>query len=204
MTRIAARARPDTSNYQVIRLLSDEGLRLLADEARRCMSAAAPYGSAVPAPDDRESSPECWYDTAKGGSLLADFITAPELSNTLHRLTGQRWVPRRSSGFVYTYYQTVGHNNGLHRDVEPCELSLVTCVDDQPGAGGDLLLYPRRVSERLSAIRATPDDGCVRLRLQPGETLVMFGREIAHRVTPVGPGRTRVTASICYRRAQGG
>ena len=135
--------------------------------------------------------------------MLADFITAPELSNTLHRLTGQRWVPRSSSGFVYTYYQTVGHNNGLHRDVEPCELSLVTCVDDQPGAGGDLLLYPRRVSERLSAIRATPDDGCVRLRLQPGETLVMFGREIAHRVTPVGPGRTRVTASICYTRAQG-
>lgn len=135
-----------------------------------------------------------------GRRLLADFVTAPELLDTLYKLTGQRWAPRNSAGFSYTFLRTAGHNNGLHRDVEACELSLVTCLDHQPGDGGDLLLYPERVAEPLSAIRATPEQGCVRLRLQPGETLVMFGKEIPHRVTSIGAGRTRITVATCYKR----
>lgn len=182
--------------------MSDEGLRRLADEAQTCMSAAFPWGRAVPASDDRESYSECWMDGANGGPLLREFIAAPELLDTLHRLTGQRWAPWLPSSGVYgyRYYRTVGHNMGLHRDDPDSELSLITCVDDQPGEGGDLLLYPLRVSEPLSAIRATPDQGCVRLRLQPGETLVMFGKEIAHRLTTIGPGRTRITVATCYKR----
>jgi hypothetical protein len=191
---------PVASNYLVMRLLSTEGLRLLADEARECMRTARPYGSALPATDEEQSLAESWYDTAKAGPLLAEFVCAPELLDALHCQTGQRWVPRRNAGFVYGYYRTPGHNMGLHRDHATCELSLVTCIDDQPGEGGDLLLYPQRVGEPLSAVRATPDVGCVRLRLQPGETLVMFGKEIPHRVTSIGPGRTRITAAICYWR----
>jgi hypothetical protein len=155
----------------------------------------------MPAPDDHESRPESWSDVDLGGPVLTEFISAPELLDTLYRLTGERWAPLNRASYGYSYYRTAGQNKGLHRDNADCELTLVTCVDDQPGEGGDLLLYPLRVCEPLSAIRATPDDGCVRLRLQPGETLLMFGHEIPHRVTPIGAGRTRITATIGYRRA---
>jgi hypothetical protein len=60
-------------------------------------------------------------------------------------------------------------------------------------------LFPGRTKEPLSAIRATPDEGAVWMRLRPGESLVFFGRAIPHAVTPVGPGRTRITAPACYR-----
>jgi hypothetical protein len=192
------------TNYALIRLLSEEGLRLLANEARSGLCAARPWGKAVPATDDQENVAESWMEGANAGPLLLKFIAAPEMLDSLYRLTGQRWRPRRRTAWAYAYHRARGHNLGLHRDHPSCELAVITCIDDQPGEGGDLLLYPQRVTEPLSAIRATPDQGCVRLRLRPGDTAVMFGNEIPHRVTPMlGEGRTRITAAVCYERIEG-
>jgi hypothetical protein len=52
---------------------------------------------------------------------------------------------------------------------------------------------------QTAQIHLGSDRGAVRLRLQPGETLVMYGTVVPHCVTPVGPGRTRITAPACYR-----
>ncbi len=90
---------------------------------------------------------------------------------------------------------------GLHRDVPECELSVITCVVDTPGEGGALVLFPGRTAEALAAVRATPAEGAVTLRLAPGESLLLFGHAVPHAVTPVAPGRTRITASLCYRPA---
>lgn len=191
-------------HYAVMRLLSEPDLRRLADEARACMRQAGVYRKSELAPDDPDGQGDCWLETAECGPLLEAFIRSPTLADILQRLTGQRWAPRTpmrsSSRYSYTYYREAGQYLGLHRDVVACELSLLTCVDDQPGAGGDLLLYPGRIAERLSDIRATPDVGCLRLRLQPGESLVVFGKEIAHRLTPIGAGRTRIISALCYQR----
>jgi hypothetical protein len=83
--------------------------------------------------------------------------------------------------------------------VPDCELSVITCLHDTPGPGGDLLLFPGRVDEPLAAIRATPDRGVVTLRLRPGESLVFFDRAVPHAVTLVGAGRARITVPACCR-----
>lgn len=90
----------------------------------------------------------------------------------------------------------------LHRDVADCELTIITCIVDTPGAGGDLVLFPGRTAEPLETVRATPEHGAVTLRLAPGESLFFFGSAVPHGVTPVAPGRTRITASLCYQRAE--
>jgi hypothetical protein len=113
-------------------------------------------------------------------------------------LTGRRWEHRGGAG-RYSYYRQPYHFQALHRDVLDCELSVITCLRDDPGPGGDLLLFPGRVDEPLAQVRATPGAGMVTLRLRPGESLVFFGRAVPHAVTPVGPGRARITVPACYR-----
>ena len=51
------------------------------------------------------------------------------------------------------------------------------------------MLYPGRSAEPLSAIRAAPEAGCVRLRLLPGESVVAFANEIPHCLTQFTLGR---------------
>ena len=190
--------------YSVVRVLSEAELGRLAGEARACMSKATLYRSLAPTPDGQGGGLEGWLDTAEGGPLLDAFIRSPRLAAAMLRLTGQHWAPRepqnKSRRFRFSYYRAPGHYAGLHRDQAACQLSLIACVDDQPGEGGELLLYPGRNAEPLSAIRAAPEAGCVRLRLQPGESVVAFATEIPHCVTPVGAGRTRITAAHCYLR----
>ncbi len=190
--------------YSVVRVLSDTELGRLADEARACMATATGYRSTAPTPDGQGGGLEGWLDIAEGGPLLDAFIRSPKLAQFMLGLTGQHWSPRepqnQSRRFRFSYYRAPGHYAGLHRDEAACQLSLIACVDDQPGEGGDLLLYPGRNAEHFSAIRATPEAGCVRLRLQPGEAVVAFANEIPHCVTPVGAGRTRIIAAHCYLR----
>lgn len=62
-----------------------------------------------------------------------------------------------------------------------------------------LRLYPGRNAERITAIRASPDDGVLPLHLRPGQTLVLLGGWVAHSVASVAPGQARVVSALCYR-----
>lgn len=184
--------------YVMTRLLGPEGLAALAAEAFERARFAGTSVVDTLSPDGEGPGIHC-LETAEGGPVLAAFRAGDATLRALERLTGCRWQPLREEGSGhYTYYRQPFHFNGLHRDVGACEISVVTCIHDEPGAGGDLILFPGRAHESLTAIRADPEGGVV-MRLEPGESLVIFGRLVPHCVTPVGPGRTRIVTAFCYR-----
>jgi hypothetical protein len=106
----------------------------------------------------------------------------------------------------YLYYTRPGDRFTVHRDDGPDhDLVLITCVADKPdlsGDGGMFCLYPYRLAEKIRTIQATPDKGAVKFRLRPGQSLVLFGRWVAHAVLPIGRNQKRIVSVVCYKFAQ--
>ncbi len=119
----------------------------------------------------------------------------------IREVTGLPVVPTGPRG-GYLYYTRRGDGIGIHRDGEGCDLVLITCLVDESsrsGAGGVSCLYPTRLLESTEAIRAKPRQGAVRLRLLPGQTMLLWGGFVAHAVSPVSSGQRRIVSSLCYR-----
>lgn len=138
--------------------------------------------------------------TSPGSDVQDSFYLAPGTRAFLEDLVG---LPVRPSGSrsTYSFYARPGDFLALHRDVEECELAVLTCLHDVPasrGHGGILRLYPHRVQEPLSAIRQTPEKGALPLRVAPGQTLVFFGGVIPHELVPVATGQVRIMSVLCY------
>jgi hypothetical protein len=191
----------------LVNLLDDRALRALQAEAARQATVAAPMlvarGSSG---DESRGDPDRWLDSAPGGPALHAFYHAPQVSALLRSLTGLSW---RTTGEVgsFSYYRRPGHHLGLHRDIESCELAVITCVrDDRPApdaGGGVLSLYPSRAGEPLAQIKRSLESGAVEVRLVPGQSIVLFGGLITHRLTPLAAGQVRViTPSATGRRPE--
>jgi hypothetical protein len=154
--------------------------------------------------DTRRGDPDRWLDWAPGGPALQAFYLAPHVLETLERITGLAWTPSGRQG-SYSYYRRPGQYLGLHRDVDVCDLAIITCVDERlplsAGPSGMLCLYPDRTRERLSEIRRSPDRGPVLMRLEAGSSLILLGGMIPHWLMPVAAGQVRIVAPLCYRPA---
>jgi hypothetical protein len=152
--------------YRVVRLLDAAAVEALAAEAwARAPEAGTSLVDALP-PDDDRAGVHC-VETAPGGPLLRALHGGPATLAALAAWTGTPWRPRGGDP-RFTYYRQPFHFMGLHRDVAACVLSVITCVVDTPGAGGELVLFPGRAEEPLAAVRAAPGEGAVTLRLAPG------------------------------------
>lgn len=161
----------------------------------------------VPRPIDDargKGDPERWLDVAPGGATLHRHYHSPKIRELLAQLTGLRWMTSGDQA-GYSLYRCAGHHLGLHRDIDACEIAVITCVyDDRPplaGSAGSLVLYPSRASDSLAQIRSSMDAGAILVTLRPGDSLVLLGGQIPHRLLPVAAGHTRIVAPLCYRVA---
>jgi hypothetical protein len=139
--------------------------------------------------------------SAPGGPVQDALYAAPGLSHYLSEIVGTPVEPT-SNRASYSYYCRDGDHLGLHRDVERCDLSVIVAVSDDTSPenpGGELVLWPTRMNQPLSVIRNDPRMGTVRLKLRPGETLVLAGGLVPHLVRPMGPGQHRITAPMCFK-----
>ena len=192
----------------VTTILSPAATAGLRDESFACLANAhEAYVDEHDGEDDRGGSPDRWLETAVGGPLLRRFYAAPLVRALLHRLTGLEWSPTGTEG-TYSFYRRRGHHLGIHRDVDECDLAVITCLHDAghehaAGEAGTLVVYPGRADEPLSAVRARPNEGAVRVRLPAGQSAIVFGGIVPHRVAPVVDGQVRVVAPLCYRLAGG-
>jgi hypothetical protein len=176
----------------------------LLSESLRLGTAPGHNRSLVPpseAQPERGGTPARRLLSVHGGQEQYDFYHSPGLLSFLRELTG---VVLRPSGGMgsYSFYLRRGDFLGLHRDVEDCEVAVITCLYDNfapLGEGGLLCLYPERMHEPLHSIRATPERGQLRLKLMPGQTLVMHGGLIPHNVEPMADGQVRIISVLCFR-----
>jgi hypothetical protein len=148
----------------------------------------------------RGGNPARRFLSAPGGSVQDAFYNATWMIDFLRGVTGTFLIPAGRRG-TYTYYARPGDYLALHRDVETCDVAVITCLYNNAGladGGGVLNLYPDRLFEKLSVIRETPEHGVTRIRLLPGQTLVMLGGIIPHALMPVNNKQVRIISVLCY------
>lgn len=147
----------------------------------------------------RGGSPARSFLSATGGDAQDAFYQSPWLAGFLGELLGMPVAPTGDRG-TYTYYARPGDYLALHRDVEACDVAVISCLyDGSSEEGGSLRLYPGRIDERLSEIRRDREAGAVGLRLRPGQTLVLLGGLVPHEVLPVAAGQTRIVSVLCFQ-----
>jgi hypothetical protein len=139
--------------------------------------------------------------TSQAGPVQDAMYAAPAFHDFLSAVCGLPIVPSGNRG-SYSYYSRPGDFLELHRDIETCDVAVITALHDNSDPtdpGGALMLYPGRLGEPLSAIRARPHDGAQLVKLTPGQTIVMFGGLVPHRVLPVVAGQVRIISVLCFR-----
>jgi hypothetical protein len=179
-----------------------EGLRepLLAEAVSMSTVAAESMVEVSDNEEGRGGAPARRFLNGPGGPLQGWMYRAPAMLAFLRDLTHPSLNPTGDVG-TYSYYARSGDFLGLHRDIQTCDVAVITCLSNTPGAanGGSLVLYPGRSHEPLSAIRARPRDGACPLRLGEGHTIVFYGGIVPHELLPVVPGQARIVSVLCYR-----
>lgn len=151
--------------------------------------------------DGRGGKPMRSLLTAEAGPAQDAMYRSQALSDFLSSVCGLPIVPSGNRG-SYSYYARTGDFLDLHRDVETCDLAMITALHDNSDPadlGGALVLYPDRVREPLSAIRASPYDGASAVKLAVGQTIVLYGGVVPHRVLPVVEGQVRIISVLCFQ-----
>ena len=149
--------------------------------------------------EERGGSPARRFTSAQGGPVQRAIYAASEMSDFLSELAGAPVAPTGELA-TFSYYASPGDHIDVHRDVETCDLAVITCLlDSAPDlASGSLCVYPERIAEPVRSIRASRDRGCERVHLAPGQTIVLFGGILPHRLEPVAERQQRVVSVMCY------
>ena len=177
------------------------GSRLFADAQECARHAKESFIATSDAEEYRGGRPARRFLSVSAGTAQSEFSRNAQIIAWLSSLCGAPVRPTGERG-TYTFYSRPGDFLGLHRDIETCDVAVITCLYDEHRAGsrgGVSRLYPQRRDEPLSWIRAKPREGAVELRIEPGQTLVMFGGIIPHEILPMGPGDRRIVSILCYR-----
>lgn len=189
--------------FQIFEGLIDARFRqeLLTEALAQLPMATACEVTVADAEEVRGGRPRRNFVNSSGGPLQQAFYLAPWLLDFLRGLTHNGLTPTGPCG-TYSYYVRPGDFLDIHRDIVECDVAVISCVNDGPmddGDGGRLCLYPERLFEPLSSIRATPQKGAVKVRLDPGQTIVLYGGIVPHALLKVAEGQARIVSVLCYR-----
>lgn len=147
----------------------------------------------------RGGRPARAYRSAPGGAIQDAFYGSVGLSDIVSWATGRTCAPTATRG-TYNYYARVGDHLSLHRDVDGCDVAVITCLHRRSGSaggGGYLSLYPHCADLPLSAARSASSTHLV--DLAEGETLIMLGGIVPHRLEPLRSGDSRIVSVLCFR-----
>ncbi len=130
--------------------------------------------------------------------MLRSLYLAPVLCELLAELTSMSWRPSGTDG-SYSYYETPGHHLGVHRDVAECDLAVITCVE-RWGSVPPLQIYPNDLRTPIGEVDLTGGD-IVEVDLRAGESLVLLGGVVPHRLPPLVGAGGRTVAPLCFTPA---
>jgi hypothetical protein len=149
---------------------------------------------------DRGGAPARRLFSSVGGAAQQALYSSKALLGFFGEVVGATLRPSGPQG-SYSYYARTGDHLGLHRDIAACDVAVISCLCDEGAQAGSgaLQLYPTRIAEPLSHIRATPDRGLVSVCLRPGQTIVLLGGYVAHATAPMAEGQKRLISVLCYR-----
>jgi hypothetical protein len=136
---------------------------------------------------------------ARGGEAQSKLYHSSKL---LERLSAEAGLPLKPSGShgIYAYYIRRGDFIGIHRDTEPFDVELITCLfDTHPGhEAGALAIYPGRTSDSCASIGKSVRRGQELVKLAPGQSVLLLGGVLPHRVLPVLQDQLRIVSSLSF------
>jgi len=174
---------------------------LLAEAVEMYPSAGVQQSGEPDCEDLRGGKPRRSLLTSTAGPIQDAWYAGEPLRRFLSAQTGLPVAPSGNRG-SYSYYARTGDFLDVHRDIETCDVAVITALHDNSdllSQGGALALYPGRIFEPLSAIRDRPREGACLVKLRPGQTLIMFGGVIPHTLLPVVEGQIRIISVLCFR-----
>jgi hypothetical protein len=149
--------------------------------------------------EGRGGFPARAYLSGPGRELHWELHGCQQMAETLASVCGLS-VSASGSG-TYSFYEQAGDFLAVHRDVEQCDMAVITsltrCMADCPA--GELVVYPDFIREPLSAVRAAGRGAGVSVPLDRGHSIILLGGILPHEVAPTSPGQERIVAINCYR-----
>jgi len=184
-------------------LLAGGLLRQLQLEAMACWPRAARQDVGEEDPKERGGMPPRRFFTAGGGPVQKAMYDAVWMHRTLESVVG---VPVETTGSqgTYSYYVEPGDYLDLHRDIVTCDIAAISLLFNDgamAGEAGSLCIYPKRCREPLASIRKDIDRDAYLVQPEVGQTVVLMGGVVPHRVLPVPPEQRRIISVLCYRAA---
>lgn len=189
--------------FDIFTGLIDEFMRhsLLAEAVRQQEFITESLVSDADAEEIRGGFPRRKFLSSAGGAFQRAFYQSEWLINFLRDLTTPFLRPTGDNG-TFSHYSRTGDFLEIHRDIEECDVAVITCLKNSFGAsnsGGKLCLYPSRTHELLSAVRAAPEAGAHQILLEESQTIVFYGGIVPHALLPVSENQQRIVSVLCYR-----
>ena len=153
--------------------------------------------------DGRGGMPARALHTAGAGAAQDALYASPWLHAFLSAQCGVPIGPSGNRG-SYSYYVQPGDHLGLHLDVDTCDVTLITVLHDDTDPAdpaGGLAVYPGALGAPLRQVRAAPEAGMGVVKARPGQSIVILGGLVPHRVLPLGPWGQRIISALCFRAA---
>jgi hypothetical protein len=153
--------------------------------------------------EGRGGMPPRALQSAGGGAVQDALYAAPGLHALLSAHCGAQIQPSGNRG-SYSYYVQPGDFLDTHLDVDTCDVTLITVLHDDTDPrdrAGGLAVYPGMLGAPLSAVRAEPERGMALIKARPGQSILLLGGLVPHRVEPLGPSGQRVISALCFRAA---
>jgi hypothetical protein len=151
--------------------------------------------------EGRGGVPRRALQSAPGGPVQDSLYASPWLHASLTAYCGLPIVPSGNRG-SYSYYVKPGDFLDTHLDIDTCDVTLITVLHDDTSPherAGGLAVYPGRFGASLGDIRAAPDDGVAIVKARPGQSILILGGLVPHRVEPLGPTGQRIISALCFR-----
>jgi hypothetical protein len=153
--------------------------------------------------EGRGGTPARALRTAAGGPVQDELYASPWLQAVLSEQCGARVVPSGNRG-SYSYYVEPGDFLDTHLDIDTCDVTLITVLYDDidpNDSAGALAVYPGAFAAHLGAIRAAPEEGVAYIKARAGESIVILGGLVPHRVVPLPARGQRVISALCFQAA---
>lgn len=147
----------------------------------------------------RGGSPARRLLSVSGGPILAALYGSSEMAAFVGSRVGAPVQPLGEQA-TFAIYDGPGAGLGIHRDVTGCDLALITCLaDNDPDyEGGCIEAWPIDLCTPLDELRVGAGGPSVSLALQPGQTMLLHGGLVPHRICCTAMGRRRVVALMCF------
>jgi hypothetical protein len=153
--------------------------------------------------DGRGGVPRRALQTAPGRAVQDGLYASPWLRAVLSAQCGTPVEPSGNRG-SYSYYVQPGDFLDTHLDIDTCDVTLITVLYDDidpDDSAGALAVYPGAFAAQLGAIRAAPEEGVAYIKARAGESIVILGGLVPHRVVPLPARGQRVISALCFQAA---